>query len=203
MPLVGWRKLQPGAAEPDVIDTGGPILMLGRAKSAGPRAHREGPRLVDRAGLEEQSVQGVALALGEAPHGLCQHAVEDPVPVATTLLPLAVSRWRTARPGAGARSISTLAIIRFASSPIDWSVWKERMDQSKLAAIAAAQEAGTIPSGADPFDVMAMVIAMSMAWSPVSNVYAASEADSTTDHRRRRLLVRTSVQRAFVSEPKV
>ena len=46
-----------------------------------------------------------------------------------------------------------------------------------LAAIASAQESGAISDvagRADPFDVMAVVIAMSMAWSPVSNVYAAT-----------------------------
>lgn len=77
----------------------------------------------------------------------------------------------------------------------------ERMDEHKLAAIAAAQKAGTVAAGASPFDVMAMVIAMSMAWSPVSNVYAAGDQDSAAAHRARRALVRTSVQRAFSTEP--
>ncbi|MER5828825.1 hypothetical protein ABT086_43255, partial [Streptomyces mirabilis] len=37
--------------------------------------------------------------------------------------------------------------------------------------VLANAAAGLVRQG-DPFDVMAMVIAMSMAWSPVSNVYA-------------------------------
>ncbi|GAB3239845.1 hypothetical protein GCM10027447_39280 [Glycomyces halotolerans] len=47
----------------------------------------------------------------------------------------------------------------------------------------------------DPFDLMAMAIAMSMAWSPVSNVYAASEGEPEELHHRRRALLRESVQR--------
>ena len=73
----------------------------------------------------------------------------------------------------------------------------ERMDDRKLAAIAAAQDAGTIRSAAEPFDVMAMVIAMSMAWSPVSNVYAATADEDAADHERRRAFLRESVRRAF------
>ncbi|WP_129784213.1 TetR family transcriptional regulator [Promicromonospora panici] len=71
----------------------------------------------------------------------------------------------------------------------------ERMDAEKLAAIAAAQEAGVVVPG-DPFDVMAMVIAMSMAWSPVSNVYAAHADEDPAEHERRREFLREAVRRA-------
>jgi AcrR family transcriptional regulator len=71
----------------------------------------------------------------------------------------------------------------------------ERYDDHKLRAIAEAQAAGRIRQG-DPFDVMAMVIAMSMAWSPVSNVYAASAAESSEAHEQRRALLRDCVRRA-------
>jgi hypothetical protein len=50
----------------------------------------------------------------------------------------------------------------------------QHYDDRKLTATAEAQAAGRIRAG-DPFDIMAMVIAMSMTWSPVSNVYAASD----------------------------
>ena len=50
---------------------------------------------------------------------------------------------------------------------------------------------------ADPFDVMAMVIAMSMAWSPVSNVYSASSDESDEVHDRRRAFLRDAVRRAL------
>lgn len=45
------------------------------------------------------------------------------------------------------------------------------------------------------FAVMAMVIAMSMAWSPVSNVYAATNSEPAVVHEQRRTLLRDSVRR--------
>ncbi|MCT2585974.1 TetR family transcriptional regulator [Actinophytocola gossypii] len=71
----------------------------------------------------------------------------------------------------------------------------DRLDDGKLRAIADAQAAGLVRPG-DPFDVMAMVIAMSMAWSPVSNVYAATADEPADLHERRRALLRDSVERA-------
>lgn len=71
----------------------------------------------------------------------------------------------------------------------------ERQDREKLAAIAAAQQAGAVVPG-EPFDVMAMVIGMSMAWSPVSNVYAAHSDEDPAEHRRRREFLREAVRRA-------
>jgi AcrR family transcriptional regulator len=74
----------------------------------------------------------------------------------------------------------------------------DRVDDHKLRAIAEAQAAGVVRPG-DPFDVMAMVIAMSMAWSPVSNVYAATAEESADVHERRRALLRESVRRAVTT----
>ncbi|MFD4746684.1 TetR family transcriptional regulator [Streptomyces rubiginosohelvolus] len=74
-----------------------------------------------------------------------------------------------------------------------------RLDDRKLRLIAEAQEAGRVRPG-DPFDVMAMVIAMSMAWSPVSNVYAASADEPADAHDQRRALLRACVRRAVTSE---
>ncbi|WP_231972229.1 TetR family transcriptional regulator [Nocardiopsis alborubida] len=71
----------------------------------------------------------------------------------------------------------------------------ERHDDHKLRAIAEAQSAGRVRRG-DPFDVMAVVIAMSMAWSPVSNVYAATAAEPPDVHDQRRALLRDCVRRA-------
>ncbi|WAC54411.1 hypothetical protein [Gordonia sp. SL306] len=72
------------------------------------------------------------------------------------------------------------------------------MDDHKLRAIAEAQAAGIVRPG-DPFDVMAMVIAMSMAWSPVSNVYAASAQEPVDAHDRRRALLRQTVAAAVTT----
>jgi AcrR family transcriptional regulator len=69
----------------------------------------------------------------------------------------------------------------------------DRMDHPKLHAIAEAQAAGLVRAG-DPFDLMAMVIAMSMAWSPVSNVYAATAEEPAELHDRRRELLRECVR---------
>ncbi|WP_193612798.1 TetR family transcriptional regulator [Nocardioides lijunqiniae] len=79
---------------------------------------------------------------------------------------------------------------------------EDRLDEAKLAAIASAQESGGIRPlpGAEPFDVMAMVISMSMAWSPVSNVYAATASEPARVHRQRRELLRESVRRVFAAD---
>lgn len=71
----------------------------------------------------------------------------------------------------------------------------EHLEQGKLAAIAAAQDAGHVVTG-DPFDVMALVIGMSMSWSPVSNLYAATADEPPEVHERRRRLLRTAVRAA-------
>ncbi|MBU6534142.1 TetR/AcrR family transcriptional regulator [Streptomyces sp. A108] len=71
----------------------------------------------------------------------------------------------------------------------------DRRDDAKLRAIAEAQAAGRVRPG-DPFDVMAVVIAMSMAWSPVSNVYTATAGEPAEVHERRRALLRDAVRRA-------
>lgn len=70
-----------------------------------------------------------------------------------------------------------------------------RRDDNKLRAIAEAQAAGRVRQG-DPFDVLALVIALSMAWSPVSNVYAATTEEPEEAHERRRALLRDTVRRA-------
>ncbi|WP_329141563.1 TetR family transcriptional regulator [Streptomyces sp. NBC_00670] len=75
----------------------------------------------------------------------------------------------------------------------------EHYDDRKLTALAEAQAAGRIRQG-DPFDLMAMVIAMSMAWSPVSNVYAASDQEPDEVHERRRALLRDCVRRAVAAD---
>ncbi|MET7672598.1 TetR family transcriptional regulator [Micromonospora luteifusca] len=71
----------------------------------------------------------------------------------------------------------------------------QQYDDRKLRAIVEAQAAGRIRAG-DPFDIMALVIAMSMAWSPVSNVYAASSQEPEEVHGDRRALLRDCVRSA-------
>ncbi|MEU6312358.1 TetR family transcriptional regulator [Streptomyces sp. NPDC047014] len=71
----------------------------------------------------------------------------------------------------------------------------QHYEDHKLGAITEAQKAGRVRAG-DPFDIMAVVIAMSMAWSPVSNVYAASNQEPEAVHARRRTLLRDCVHNA-------
>lgn len=71
----------------------------------------------------------------------------------------------------------------------------ERRDDAKLRFIAQGQAEGRIRAG-DPFDLMALVIAMSMAWSPVSTVYAATGEEAEEVHRARRELLRAAVTAA-------
>lgn len=69
-----------------------------------------------------------------------------------------------------------------------------RLDTGKLAQIVEAQRRGLVRAG-DPFDLMAMVISMSMTWSPVSNVYSASADEPADAHDPRRIFLRESVAR--------
>ncbi|GAA2682167.1 MULTISPECIES: TetR/AcrR family transcriptional regulator [Actinosynnema] len=73
----------------------------------------------------------------------------------------------------------------------------ERREDGKLRAIAEAQAAGLVVPG-DPFDVMVLVISMSLAWSPVSTSYAASADEPAEAHERRRSLLRETVRRAVM-----
>ncbi len=90
---------------------------------------------------------------------------------------------------------------RLERQPTGHLLGDERIDDHKLAAIANAQRSGAISdvAGAEAFDVMAMVIAMSMAWSPVSNVYAATAEEPSDVHERRRDLLRETVRRAVTT----
>lgn len=67
--------------------------------------------------------------------------------------------------------------------------------EPKLAAIARAQAAGRVRHG-DPFDLFALILAMSFAWSPASGVYAATGDEPASEHDRRRALLRDCVHRA-------
>jgi len=68
---------------------------------------------------------------------------------------------------------------------------------AKHAAIAEAQAGGTIDPGPSPSDVYAMVIALSMAWSPASVTVAASPDDDPAEHDRRRRALAAAVHGAF------
>jgi AcrR family transcriptional regulator len=68
-----------------------------------------------------------------------------------------------------------------------------RWEASKVEAIAAAQAAGRVRR-CDPFDLMALVIGMSCAWSPTSGVWASYDEEAEGVHQARRDLVREAVR---------
>ncbi|NYI77841.1 TetR family transcriptional regulator [Nocardioides panzhihuensis] len=70
----------------------------------------------------------------------------------------------------------------------------EPLEDVKVRAIKEAQAAGRVRA-ADAYDLKALVIGMSMTWSPVSNVYAATADEPDEVHERRRTLLRESVAR--------
>jgi AcrR family transcriptional regulator len=70
-------------------------------------------------------------------------------------------------------------------------------DADKLANIAEAQRAGLVDPGLAPVDVLAVVTAMSMTWSPASALIAAGPDDAAAVHERRRRALADTVRRAF------
>ena len=74
--------------------------------------------------------------------------------------------------------------------------WFDSSDhEPRLAAITRAQQAGRLCPG-NPFDLMALVIAMACTWSPTSGVYTATADEPPAEHDRRRALLRECVARA-------
>lgn len=68
---------------------------------------------------------------------------------------------------------------------------------AKTAAVREAQVAGVVDPGLDPHDVYAMVIGLSLTWSPASPTVAAGPADAPGEHDRRRAGLSAVVERAF------
>ncbi|NWJ74042.1 TetR/AcrR family transcriptional regulator [Pseudonocardia sp. ICBG1122] len=78
----------------------------------------------------------------------------------------------------------------------------EGADNPNVQAIRAAQDAGHVIHGS-AFDVMAIVIAMAMTWSPVSNVYAGTAEEDSEAHQRRRELLRRAVRAAVTPDARL
>lgn len=68
--------------------------------------------------------------------------------------------------------------------------------EPKIEAVTKAQAAGRLRAG-DPAEILTLVIGMACAWSPASNVYAATADEPEADHDRRRALLRDFVERAI------
>jgi AcrR family transcriptional regulator len=75
-------------------------------------------------------------------------------------------------------------------------------DVDRISGIAAAQAAGHVDSALDPSDVMSMVTAMALSWSPASLQIAASADEPDDIHDRRRAALAMAVQGAFGTREK-
>lgn len=73
-------------------------------------------------------------------------------------------------------------------------------DQPKVAAIAAAQQDGSLDETLEPVDVLAMVTALALTWSPASTMIAASNKDPSHEQERRRRALKACADRAFTAE---
>ncbi|WNV86880.1 TetR family transcriptional regulator [Umezawaea sp. Da 62-37] len=73
--------------------------------------------------------------------------------------------------------------------------------ERKLSAIADAQRDGLVAAALAPEDVLAMVMMMALAWSPISFFYTATKDDPEADHDRRRRALAEMVRRAVSPEP--
>jgi AcrR family transcriptional regulator len=60
-------------------------------------------------------------------------------------------------------------------------------DEDKRATIAAAQRRGEVDPSLDPADILSMVTAVALAWSPVSLTYAIGDTGGKKKRRRRAL----------------
>jgi len=74
-------------------------------------------------------------------------------------------------------------------------------DAGKIALIAAAQGAGDVDGTYDPADVLSMVTAIALSWSPASLQVAASASEPSAVHDRRRAGLALAVQNAFHARP--
>ncbi|AQU66054.1 TetR family transcriptional regulator [Streptomyces niveus] len=70
-------------------------------------------------------------------------------------------------------------------------------DTEKLRSITDAQAQGVVDPSIPAAEVLAMVTAMSMTWSPASVMYTASDDEPESAHDRRRAALALTVRRAF------
>lgn len=70
-------------------------------------------------------------------------------------------------------------------------------DAEKVAAIAAAQDAGHIDPTMNAADVLSMLTAMALSWSPASLQFTAAADQPADTHRRHREALASAVRKAF------
>lgn len=70
-------------------------------------------------------------------------------------------------------------------------------DAEKHALIRSAQESGDVDPSLDPVDVLSMLTAIALSWSPASLQVTASAREPSVAHERRRTALAAAVRRAF------
>ncbi len=73
----------------------------------------------------------------------------------------------------------------------------DEQTERKLGAISAAQRTGHVDPALDPADVLSIVTAMALTWSPAGLIHTAVPDDPAGDHDRRRKALADTVRRAF------
>jgi len=67
----------------------------------------------------------------------------------------------------------------------------------QLDKIAAAQQRGTVRADLEPFEVLSMILSLSMTWSPASLTYTATADESRAVHEQRRQTLVAAAERLF------
>jgi AcrR family transcriptional regulator len=93
------------------------------------------------------------------------------------------------------------AWMRLERSPTGDLLPGER-DAEKVALIRSAQANGDIDTSIDPTDVLSMLTAMALSWSPASLQITASPREKRAVHERRRSGLATAVRHAFDATPR-
>lgn len=75
-------------------------------------------------------------------------------------------------------------------------------DTEKVVLIEAAQASGHVDPSSDPVDVLSMVTALALSWSPSSLQVTASPREPRKVHDRRRTALAEAVHRAFDATPR-
>jgi AcrR family transcriptional regulator len=76
-----------------------------------------------------------------------------------------------------------------------------KQDAEKVALIESAQAAGAVDPSLDPVDVLSMLTAIALSWSPASLQITASTRERRAVHDRRRSGLATAVRHAFHVAP--
>ncbi|WAP56726.1 TetR family transcriptional regulator [Streptomyces sp. S465] len=139
---------------------------------------------------------GDKLGLFRAVFRLHADAVVDAVPFTADDLPRYAVRLYDA-------AVARPELVRLATwakmegVATDDSVTESSVGAAKLSAIAEAQRTGRVIAAIAPPDVLALVTAMALTWSPSGLHATARPDDPTADHDRRKQALATAVSAAF------